>query len=96
MLLQLKDKSENAFKTNFQLLPFDNIKLFLNKVYDIFCENIYEQIKSFSNFNNYKTNEEKEFDNSLSNEIELMISKLGLVPTSNNKLPEEIKKKEFN
>jgi len=31
----------------------------------------------------------------LSDEIELMISKLGLVPTSNNKLPEEIELKEI-
>ena len=54
--MELKTQSKNAFKTNFQLLPFDNIKLFLNKVYDIFCENIYVQIKSFSNFKNYKTN----------------------------------------
>ena len=56
ILMELKTQSKNAFKTNFQLLPFDNIKLFLNKVYDIFCENIYVQIKSFSNFKNYKTN----------------------------------------
>ena len=96
LLLQLNYESKNAFKTNFQLLPFDNIKLFLNKVYDIFCKNIYEQIKSFSNFNNYKTNEEKEFDVALSNEIELMINKLEAQNfTSNNQLSEELELKEI-
>ena len=98
ILMELKTQSKNPFKTHFQLLPFDNIKLFLNEVYHIFCENIYEQIKSFSKFNNYKTNEEKQIDDDLSNEIELMTQGLKLnsnFNSSNRITEEEIELKEI-
>ena len=41
-------KSQKIYKLNFQLLPSDNLELYLFNLYQVFCLNIYDKIPKFT------------------------------------------------
>ena len=67
-------KSQKTYKLNFQLLPSDNLELYLFNLYQVFCKCIYEKINKLkvNHLHEYETEEEKMIDEKMSKEIELM------------------------
>ena len=73
-LLSMQDKYRQLqkikYKINFQLLPLDNIELYLNILYLIAYGGIIYTIKEyFSYFNNFKDEDDKNYDKNEANEI---------------------------
>ena len=69
-------KSQKIYKLNFQLLPSDNLELYLFKLYQVICSSLYEKINELKvdNLKKYEINEEKLYDMKMTKEISLMIA----------------------
>ena len=70
-------KSQKIYTLNFQLLPSDNLELYLFNLYQIFCSNIYHKINQLKGnyFDEYEAEEEKLANKKMVKEIALMIDK---------------------
>ena len=68
-------KSQKKYKLNFQLLPSDNLELYLFNLYQVICSSIYEKINQLkvNNLYKYESKEEKLYDMKKTKEISLMI-----------------------
>ena len=57
-------KSQKKYKLNFQLLPSDNLELYLFTLYQVICSSIYEKINQLkvNNLDKYESKEEKLYD----------------------------------
>ena len=78
-----KIKSQKLYKLNFQLLPSDNIELYLSNLYQVFGRCILSKIKEYkiNELNKYAKKEEQDYDFKLTLEIGKMIDeykKLGV------------------
>ena len=74
---RFSEKIKNIeYKINCQILPLDNIELYLNILYRTIYIDFFETIKIFSYFKNYKDNKNKEFDKNKISEIEDMKKKM--------------------
>ena len=58
---KLNDSISNRYKINFQLLPSDNIELYLNIIYTIFCVNILKKLNYISK-NNFISEKQEDMD----------------------------------
>ena len=78
---KFKEIKFNRYKINFQILPLDNIELYLNILYLTIYSNLKERIETFCSFYNYKENKDKIYDedkNKEIKEIQEKINKSGL------------------
>ena len=97
LLDRIENEHKNKFKINFQLLPLDNVELFLNEIYWLLCENLYEKINEFQNIDidEYDNEQNKTYGIKKLKEIMEMIeeSKLykNIDPTKFEELNDKIK-----
>ena len=91
-------KSQKVYKLNFQLLPSDNLELYLYNLYQIFCSNIYDKINELkaNHFDDYEAEEEKLSDKKMAKEIALMTDEYKKLKNDiNNKDNKDNKEKEI-
>ena len=88
-------KSEKVYRLNCQLLPSDNIELYLNILYNVFGKCISEKINEFviNNLELYENEEDKESDKKMLHEISNLINKYKEIEDNKEK---EKEKKELN
>lgn len=67
---QLRFAKKENYDINFQILPMDNIELYLNIFYQLICANLYERFERYSFFDNYKKNEDQLYDEKITMQIE--------------------------